>query len=953
MSIGRQNIIDLIGKNRSKYSSCVITSYTFDFTYFEARVLPALRTANIKNVNIFVDGNRLDRTLEQNSFNVFKQSSSYSVTPVYEKGAFHPKIMMLTGPKHGLLIIGSGNLTSSGISTNDEIWGAFHMNSIESQNISLIVEAWRYLEGLFSNAKGFNQQKLGWIYSRSPWIKEMANIPVGGFTKISDEREVAFIGNTSASSSFNKMLELLPADGVKELNIISPYFDSKGVAIDSLNNHFKPEVFTVITDTEFGLLPNKISEENAKNVSFYDWKDCLQNFDSRFNRLHAKMFQFKYADGSEYLMLGSANATIAALGNVEKDPINAEAGFVLRRKGNTDYFDELGVSHENANPINVLAWHNPKVVVGDFPVKKDGKIRITHAELNGEKLRISFKEEFNSDVELVLFSSLTKEEGRYKFGSLKREVSLVVSKSDNVNMVALEVKNKRVSNLAIVHNVGVLSKCNPDPNHTDLNNLMTSLEENPDGDEYIELLKYADYNWVEDETSAQRKSTSNSSRQGNNIEVEKEYETIDKEGFDTLQSAQQKEQQILDGPNTQIADVLEIISRSLRFTKENVKESAEQSLLIAEEDNVQGEGSADEGDTILKRGRALDDTIKNHLKEIRDHNQRKVERLKKYKLFNDSPKKALTINDCSHMSVAIYLLYLFYDKYYSSFSMEFAFRFSRERENEIYSLERKYSLKRVEKVIREIPNAVIYEIEKEWFPKMRLFVQQKHQGLLVEQEEYTIVEDKHKFLTDGMYNSRGQSGVKKELIESLGAFLISANTNAGFKHYAYEALNDKITSLRKVVFEKGIYVVCSMHWMESEKIYRNLLLLNLLNFVNPVDVKSDEDELIARIKELKKTGKEFPESLEENLSYFQESIVKPFVAWKQLYGSDRPKLVQEMQELKPGDIVYRKDFGFCSVNRYKSDQLEIVSPGLDWSKYTKSASISMRYPLSKIIVFRH
>ena len=64
MIIERQNILELIGKNRNKYSSCIITSYTFDLSFFEERILPSLRTSNIRNINVFVDGNYLERIIE-------------------------------------------------------------------------------------------------------------------------------------------------------------------------------------------------------------------------------------------------------------------------------------------------------------------------------------------------------------------------------------------------------------------------------------------------------------------------------------------------------------------------------------------------------------------------------------------------------------------------------------------------------------------------------------------------------------------------------------------------------------------------------------------------------------------------------------------------------------------------------------------------------------------------
>ena len=96
--IERQNVLDLIGRDSRRYHSCIITCYSFDFTYFEERVLPVFRASNIRNVNVFVDGNSLESSQEMLTGKEFSFQKNYSLIPVYnEKGVFHPKIILLTG----------------------------------------------------------------------------------------------------------------------------------------------------------------------------------------------------------------------------------------------------------------------------------------------------------------------------------------------------------------------------------------------------------------------------------------------------------------------------------------------------------------------------------------------------------------------------------------------------------------------------------------------------------------------------------------------------------------------------------------------------------------------------------------------------------------------------------------------------------------------------------------
>ena len=52
----------------------------------------------------------------------------YSVTPVHQAGAFHPKIYLLLGANGGRALVGSGNTTVGGFIRNAEVFGLFEFN---------------------------------------------------------------------------------------------------------------------------------------------------------------------------------------------------------------------------------------------------------------------------------------------------------------------------------------------------------------------------------------------------------------------------------------------------------------------------------------------------------------------------------------------------------------------------------------------------------------------------------------------------------------------------------------------------------------------------------------------------------------------------------------------------------------------------------------------------------
>src|SRR5690349_21515645 len=117
MAIKRDNILSLIGSGR--YHSCILTTFSFDFYFFEMKVMKWLRSCGVRNVNVFIDGYFYSELMTQVTGEEMKFSTGYSIYPIFESGIFHPKIWLLFGEKEGLLIVGSGNLTNSGNGNND------------------------------------------------------------------------------------------------------------------------------------------------------------------------------------------------------------------------------------------------------------------------------------------------------------------------------------------------------------------------------------------------------------------------------------------------------------------------------------------------------------------------------------------------------------------------------------------------------------------------------------------------------------------------------------------------------------------------------------------------------------------------------------------------------------------------------------------------------------------
>ena len=204
--IKRYNILSLLGNNSSKYHSCIITSYSFDFLFFEQRVLPILRNAGIININIFVDASMLQQKLSDTIGLNVSNKKSYSIIPVYLKGAFHSKIIMAIGKKNGFIAVGSGNLTSSGLNTNDEIWSAFHIKEHQSFNNAIFKHIQNYVQQLEEKSFWFSKEKLNWISTNSEWYNDLKQKKIEfNSEKINRNEQIEILSSFGHSSIYQQL----------------------------------------------------------------------------------------------------------------------------------------------------------------------------------------------------------------------------------------------------------------------------------------------------------------------------------------------------------------------------------------------------------------------------------------------------------------------------------------------------------------------------------------------------------------------------------------------------------------------------------------------------------------------------------------------------------------------------------------------------------------------------
>lgn len=579
--IERQNVLDLIGRDSRRYHSCIITCYSFDFTYFEERVLPVFRASNIRNVNVFVDGNSLESSQEMLTGKEFSFQKNYSLIPVYKgKGVFHPKIILLTGYHEGLLIVGSGNITSSGLNNNDEIWGAFHFKDNSEKNAKIFYEIWAYLETYFPLALGVGSEKLNWFTNNSPWISTLRNL-------ISNNSENPIV---LTQLFYKNILKEIPKENVLEITVVSPYFDKEGKIIQQLQRDFSPQKINVFID-ESGILPSEFPFEKYSNVKFYHWKDAKNDFNDNFNRLHAKLIHFQYLD-KEILLFGSANATISALGDENNDGINSEVSLLIKReKSDENWLKQLQIkTPEKTIHFDIIKNFKKNNYTTENKIKLQNAIFYAENQSNG--IVVFTKYSLSEEDTIACFDKFGIKTKNHEYLEINEKTYAFNSQGEEIFKIAIERNGERISNFSLIHNALYLIKTNPNQLNAELEALLNSDFSENNG--LTDLLKYVETDWA-DETSLQVKtnftSISKVGVKSAKDEIEKEYEILEYDEFNQKDlTSFYRKFAILQNLNLKIADFFNALAKGLDSNSQFI-ESEELKLVIDNDAENGGEGN--------------------------------------------------------------------------------------------------------------------------------------------------------------------------------------------------------------------------------------------------------------------------------------------------------------------------------------------------------------------------
>lgn len=492
MKNNERNLFQDLPANR--FHSAVFTSFTMDLSHFDNQVLRLLQEKRLCSFNILMDQRQLDQYIDFAIPSVNHVGKEYSVSGIFSRGAFHPKLSLFVGEKDLLLLYGSGNLTVPGLGKNHEVFSGFYANEDEQTQLPLLTEAWTYILNHCKKVDGYVRRRVeNEIVENSSLLRQKSKYVPHSFTKIDKSLSAALLYNEKENTIFNQMAELIPFDEVMHITVVSPYYDDDGAALVGLINEAQNAKMDVMLQQDCKLPPGKMKK--SKRIQFVDFDLTDRGRDKSYNGfeytpfLHAKIFHFKTRSG-EYCVVGSANATEAALG-VREEPKNEEF-CVLLHSSSRHFLNELGLTRKESLNLNVAeierrSGSNTNKLVTNF------KIRLDSVDYQDGVIAIYFSNaQTKSTFELSGFdkNGICLFQRQIKLNNDLLKIEIDESSVKYILYFQLFDSNgKAVSNKQIVNDVESLDRTTPSPRNREINRLLSKVERgNYDGLEILEFV---------------------------------------------------------------------------------------------------------------------------------------------------------------------------------------------------------------------------------------------------------------------------------------------------------------------------------------------------------------------------------------------------------------------------------------------------------------------------------
>ena len=295
------------------WDRALFMTYGFEAPFFEGtlwyelgsgchnRVVLSDGVRFLESCAIYADTGGLVRHLNQR----------YLGAGIFVSHAAHAKLIMLLSASAGRLLVGSGNLSLQGYARGGELFASYEFDESHPENLNAFLTAREFVQALLTRGyvPAHARQQVDSLWSGLPWLWQ----PYDGASRpLRHNLDVNFL---------DQLRTELAGEEVRELTVLSPFFDEKAEALSRLLETFQPARTTVLVQKERTSV-NPVALSNLMNR----WGDRLEvrpfQVSGNDTYVHAKCYVLKTAERVVCLQ-GSPNLSQVAMlltppaGNVE------------------------------------------------------------------------------------------------------------------------------------------------------------------------------------------------------------------------------------------------------------------------------------------------------------------------------------------------------------------------------------------------------------------------------------------------------------------------------------------------------------------------------------------------------------------------------------------------------------------------------------------------------------
>lgn len=370
--------LELPNQLKGSWDHCLIMSYGVDIPFFEHALWGQFATT-CRNKIILADGQEILAEYESyaDSGLVRMLNQQYVADGIFSRHSAHAKVILLTSPQEGRLLVGSGNLRLGGYASGGELFTRYEYKANAPEMLSAFVGIREVLEAIVDRhyIGAPAERRIRNLLELTPWL----------FGATQDEQRP--VRHNLDIGFIEQLLELVDKRPVQELWVLSPFYDPEAIALRRLLERLQPQQCTLLVQPgQTSVDPTVLSDL----VKHYKGRCQVRPFSLKSDAayVHAKMYLIKMSQQAICLQ-GSPNLSQVAM--LFPDPQgNIEVANLLT--GARDDFDyllaELAIEPptQNIEELNV-AYHPLEANV----TSAGGSLRLTGGEWHDDRLLLNFQ----------------------------------------------------------------------------------------------------------------------------------------------------------------------------------------------------------------------------------------------------------------------------------------------------------------------------------------------------------------------------------------------------------------------------------------------------------------------------------------------------------------------------------------------------------------------------------